>query len=68
MNRHKADWTSGVFGLVFSAIGIGLLIGNVRWTEVETGAFWAAAIVAAGLVVLASALKPILEGSNDRRS
>jgi hypothetical protein len=61
MKKHQPDWTSGVFGIVFASIGIGLLFGNLRWTELNTKAFWAIAIVAAGVLVLGSALRPILD-------
>ena len=64
MKRHQPDWTSGFFGVVFASIGVGLLIGNLQWTELNTKAFWAIAIVAAGVLILGSALRPILEDRN----
>ena len=62
MKKHRPDWTSGVFGLVFTTVGVGLLIGNLRWEEVNPKAFWAFAIVAAGILILGSALRPLIEG------
>ncbi len=66
MKKHQPDWTSGLFGLVFATVAVGLLIGNLRWEELNPKAFWAFAIVAAGILILGSALRPMIDGRDDR--
>ena len=62
MEGHKPDWISAAFGIVFAAIGTGLLIGNLKWAAINTTAFWAFSIIGLGILIAGSALYRIVSG------
>jgi len=59
MRRHAPDWTSGIIGVLLAVMGIGFLIGNLRWAAIDAKAFWAVAVIGLGLGVGASALNQV---------
>jgi hypothetical protein len=56
MQRHKPDFTSAGFGVLFAALGLGFLLGNLEWESVNVAAVWAIGLFAVGIAVLGSTI------------
>ncbi|MDQ4149770.1 MAG: hypothetical protein M3164_07280 [Actinomycetota bacterium] len=55
MKRHRFDLLSGVFGLVYTVLGIRLLAGPVHLPDLDLDWIWPLAAVALGVALLVSA-------------
>lgn len=66
MLRHEFDWPSAIAGLFFAIVGIGFLLGNLRWDVVEPATAWAAIVVLVGLLVSASAIQRLIRDKDSR--
>jgi hypothetical protein len=47
---------SAGFGVLFAALGLGFLIGNLEWESVNVAAVWAIGLLALGIAVLGSTI------------
>lgn len=56
MERHKPDIISAGFGVLFAAIGLGFLAGNIEWESINVTAVWAVGLLAIGIAVLGSTI------------
>ena len=56
MKRHQPDFISAGFGVLFAALGLGFLVGNLEWESVNVAAIWAVGLLALGIAVLGSAI------------
>ncbi len=56
MKRHQPDFISAGFGVLFAALGLGFLIGNLEWESVNVAAIWAIGLLALGIAVLSSTI------------
>ncbi len=65
MKRHKPDFISAGFGVLFAALGLGFLIGNLEWESVNVAAVWAIGLFAVGIAVLGSTIHR-LTNADDR--
>lgn len=61
MKRHDIDPLSGLFGLLFSAVGIGFLVGNLDWASVQPLAVGAIAVAVVGVGLLGTALRRMIQ-------
>lgn len=62
MKKHEIDPVSGLFGVVFSALGIGFLVGNVDWASVRPIGLAAAVVALVGVAILATAVRSAMTG------
>lgn len=56
MRRHQPDFISAGFGVLFAALGVGFLLGNLEWDSVNVAAVWAIGLLALGIAVLGSTI------------
>ena len=56
MKRHRPDLISAGFGVLFAALGLGFLVGNLEWESVNVAAVWAIGLLALGIAVLGSTI------------
>ena len=56
MKRHQPDFISAGFGVLFVALGLGFLAGNLEWESVNVAAVWAIGLLALGIAVLGSTI------------
>ena len=56
MKRHQPDFISAGFGVLFAALGLGFLAGNLQWESVNVAAVWAIGLLALGIAVLGSTI------------
>ncbi len=54
MKRHQPDPISAGFGVLFVALGVGFLLGNLEWESVNVAAVWAIGLLVVGIAVLGS--------------
>ena len=57
MKRHQPDFISAGFGVLFAALGLGFLVGNLEWESVNVAAVWAIGLLALGIAVLGSTIQ-----------
>lgn len=56
MKRHRPDFISAGFGVLYVALGLGFLAGNLEWQSVNVAAVWAIGLLALGIAVLGSTI------------
>ena len=56
MKRHQPDFISAGFGVLFAALGLGFLLGNLEWESINVAAIWAVGLLALGIAVLGSTI------------
>ena len=54
MKRHRFDPLSGIFGLLYTALGIRLLIGSPGFPDLDFNWIWPVAAVAIGIALIFS--------------
>ncbi|MCP3973197.1 MAG: hypothetical protein GY720_01750 [bacterium] len=64
MKRHQVDPISAGFGLLFAAIGLGFLFGNIEWESINVAAVWAIGLLVVGIAVLGSTALRLINGDD----